>query len=191
MVRRHILQKRKALSKAELHQRSKLVQSRIINSSEFKNSKVIAAYFAVGSEVRTDDIMYTVLKNNHQILLLPKTEADKITFYEVSEDDFKKNKLTKGKFGIIEPAGSSNYNNNIDLLIVPGLAFDRNGYRLGYGKGYYDKFIKKNKYCFSVGLAFQFQLILNSELPHSDFDEKINAVVTEKEMLVFHHLNAS
>ena len=79
---------------------------------------------------------------------------------------------------------------NIDLLIVPGIAFDRNGYRLGYGKGYYDKFIEKNKSRFSIGLAFRFQL-LNFELPHSNFDQKLDAVATEKKMLVFQDLNAS
>jgi 5-formyltetrahydrofolate cyclo-ligase len=78
----------------------------------------------------------------------------------------------------------------MDLLIVPGLAFDRNGYRLGYGKGYYDRFIaNKKSLFFSMGLAFEFQL-LDNDLPHCDFDQKIDAVTTEKRTLVFSHASA-
>lgn len=175
------------MSKAEIHRRSKLIQNRIINSSEFKAAKVIAAYYTFRSEVRTEYIVKTALKND-KILALPKTEGDHIVFYQIS--DIGRKKLTKGKFGIVEPPASSNSVKNIDLLIVPGLAFDSHGYRLGYGKGYYDKFIEKNKCGFSIGLAFQFQL-LNFELPHSDIDRKLSAIATEKKMLVFEHLNAS
>lgn len=177
------------MSKVDILRRSKLIQTRIINSSEFRTAKVIAAYFAIGSEVRTDYLVKTAFKN-HKVLVLPKTEGDQIVFYKIFESDFERKKLTKGKFGIVEPPASSNSVNNIDLLIVPGLAFDSNGYRLGYGKGYYDKFIEKNKCGFSIGLAFQFQL-LNFELPHSDIDRKLSAIATEKKMLVFEHLNAS
>lgn len=177
------------MSKVDILRRSKLIQTRIIDSSEFRTAKVIAAYFAICSEVRTDYIMKTAFKN-HKVLVLPKTEGDRLVFYRIFGLDFVKKKLTKGKFGIYEPPDSSVIVDNIDLLIVPGIAFDSNGYRLGYGKGYYDKFIEENKCCFSVGLAFRFQL-LNFELPHSDFDQKLDAVVTEKKMLVFQDLNAS
>ena len=166
-----------------------MIQTHVINSSEFRTAKVIAAYFAIRSEVRTDYIMKTAFKN-HKVLVLPKTEQDQIVFYKIFELDFEKKKITKGKFGIYEPPDSSDSVHNIDLLIVPGIAFDSNGYRIGYGKGYYDKFIEKNKHCFSIGLAFRFQL-LNFDLPHSDFDQKLDAVATEKKMLVFQGSNAS
>lgn len=177
------------MSKVDILRRSKLIQTRIINSSEFRTAKVIAAYFAIGSEVRTDYIMKSAFKN-HKVLVLPKTEGDQIVFHKIFELDFERKKLTKDKFGIYGPPGSSDSVDNIDLLIVPGIAFDSNGYRLGYGKGYYDKFIEKNKSRFSIGLAFRFQL-LNFELPHSNFDQKLDAVATEKKMLVFQDLNAS
>jgi 5-formyltetrahydrofolate cyclo-ligase len=182
-IRRRLLKKRNALSKLEIYKKSSVIQNQIINSSEFKSSNVVAAYFATGSEVRTHYLMSAVLKNN-KVLALPRTERDEIVFYRVSAVDFKEDKFRTGRFGIKEPPQSSKVIENIDLLIVPGLAFDRNGYRLGYGKGYYDRFIANKKRFFSIGLAFEFQL-LNDDLPHFDFDQKINAVTTEKRMLVF------
>jgi 5-formyltetrahydrofolate cyclo-ligase len=178
-----MLRKRNALSKVEICRKSKLIQKRITNLTNFRFAKVIGAYFPVGSEVKTQHIISDALKN-HKVLLLPKTEGDQIVFYQVLEEDFEKHKLNKSRFGIMEPSPSPAITENIDLLIVPGLAFDSNGYRLGYGKGYYDKFIEKNGCYLSVGLGFEFQL-LNYDLPHSVFDQKLDAVATEKRMLVF------
>jgi 5-formyltetrahydrofolate cyclo-ligase len=182
-IRRRILKRRNSLSNLQIYKKSSVIQNQIVNSSKFKLSNVIAAYFPTGSEVRTEYLMYVALKNQ-KVLALPRTERDKIVFCQVSTIEIKEDKLITGKFGIKEPAQSSKILENIDLLIVPGLAFDKNGYRLGYGKGYYDRFIAKKKYLFSIGLAFEFQL-LNNDLPHCDFDQKINAVITEKRTLVF------
>jgi 5-formyltetrahydrofolate cyclo-ligase len=189
MIRAEALQKRKALSKTEVYRRSKLIQNRVIDSFEFKSAKTIGAYLATGSEVRTEDIINNALQNQ-KVLSLPKTHADCIVFHRVLEEDFDKNRFIRGRFGIIEPTGSSDVVDDIDILIVPGLAFDSNGYRLGYGKGYYDRFIQKNRHCFTIGLAFQFQLFDN-DLPHSSYDQKVSAVVTEKKMLVFRSSNTS
>jgi 5-formyltetrahydrofolate cyclo-ligase len=182
-IRQQTLQKRNALSKSEISRRSKVIQNRVINSSEYKSARVIGAYFAAGSEVRTEHIISTALKN-HKVLLLPKTGVDQIAFCQVFEADFRENKLIEGRFGILEPPRSScNNGENIDLLIVPGVAFDKYGYRIGYGKGYYDRFIENNDCHFSIGLGFQFQL-LNHSLPCSRFDQRLDAIATESNMLV-------
>ena len=182
-IRKQILQKRNALSESEISRRSEVIQSRIINSSQFKGAKVIGAYFATGSEVRTQQIICTALKNQ-KVLLLPKTGVGQIVFYQLFEVDFHKDKLIEGKFRILEPPpSSSKLVENIDLLVVPGIAFDRYGYRIGYGKGYYDKFIQNNHCHFSIGLGFEFQL-LNRSLPYSHFDQRLDAVATESNMLV-------
>ncbi|MFL6391328.1 MAG: 5-formyltetrahydrofolate cyclo-ligase [Nitrososphaeraceae archaeon] len=182
-IRQQILQKRNALSKSEISRRSEVIQNRIINSSEYKSARVIGAYFSIGSEVRTEHIISTALKNQ-KVLLLPKTGVDQIAFYQVFEADFRENKLVEGRFRILEPPRSSrDIEENIDLLIIPGIAFDKYGYRIGYGKGYYDRFIEHNECPFSIGLGFQFQL-MNHSLPHSRFDQRLNAIATESNMLV-------
>jgi 5-formyltetrahydrofolate cyclo-ligase len=185
-IRQQILQKRNALSKSEICKRSQVIQSSVINSSEYNSARVIGAYFPIGSEVRTEHIISTAL-TNQKVVMLPKTGADRIAFYRVFEADFRKNKLVQGKFRILEPPRSSyDIRENIDLLIVPGIAFDKYGYRIGYGKGYYDRFIGDNECHFSIGLGFQFQLF-NHSLPYSDFDKRLDAIATESNMLVCQH----
>ncbi|HJT48504.1 MAG TPA: 5-formyltetrahydrofolate cyclo-ligase [Nitrososphaeraceae archaeon] len=182
-MRIEMLKKRNALSMSEISSRSAVIQNHVINSSQFKSASTIGAYLPIGSEVRTEGIIGTAL-DNQKVVVLPKTGPDKIAFFPIFQTDFIENKLVKGKFGILEPLGSScEYYNNIDLLIVPGVGFDKFGYRMGYGKGYYDRFMKENDFRFSIGLAFQFQ-VLRSRLPHSGYDQRLDAIATEKNMLV-------
>ena len=89
------------------------------------------------------------------------------------------------KFGIKEPSPSpAELIDEIDMIIVPGIAFDRNGYRLGYGRGYYDRYLQDKKCVFSLGLAFEIQL-LDNNLPREHFDQKVNAVATEEKIMLY------
>lgn len=178
-----ILKKRNALSTSEISKKSMVIQNRVINSSQYKSARTIGAYFPIGSEVRTDHIISTALANQ-KVVLLPKTGSDKIAFFRIFQADFSAKKLVEGRFRILEPPTSSSYVcENIDLLIVPGVGFDKYGYRIGYGKGYYDRFIKENDLHFSIGIGFDFQL-LDRMLPHSAFDQRLDAIATERNVLV-------
>jgi 5-formyltetrahydrofolate cyclo-ligase len=147
------------------------------------SANIIGVYFPIGSEVRTEHIIHTAL-NDQKVVLLPKTRSDKIAFSRVFRADFRDNKLVQGKFRTLEPPRSLYHpQENIDLLIVPGIAFDKCGYRIGYGRGYYDRFIEENEFRFSIGLGFQFQ-VLNGTLPCSGFDQRLDAIATERNMLV-------
>ena len=168
---------------SEISEKSMVIQKRVINSSHYKSARTIGAYFPIGSEVRTEYIISTAL-DNQKVVLLPKTGTDRIAFFRIFQQDFSEKKLVEGRFRILEPpTSSSSVSENIDLLIVPGVAFDKYGYRIGYGKGYYDRFIKENDFRFSIGLGFQFQL-LDSKLPHSSFDQRLDAIATERNVLV-------
>jgi 5-formyltetrahydrofolate cyclo-ligase len=97
---------------------------------------------------------------------------------------FNGDQMILNKFGIKEPSPSpADLIDDIDLLIVPGIAFDRNGYRIGYGRGFYDRYLQRNKYNFSIGLGFEFQL-LNENLPHEKFDQRVNAIATERKIVL-------
>jgi 5-formyltetrahydrofolate cyclo-ligase len=182
-IRRQILTKRNGLSVSEISTRSLLIQQHVTNSSQYKSAKIIGAYFPIGSEVRTEHIINTAL-DNRKVVLLPKAGPQKISFSRVFRADFSDNKLVEGKFRILEPPRSSCFaQESIDLLIVPGIAFDKYGYRIGYGKGYYDRFIEEKEFRFSIGLGFQFQ-VLDGTLPCCDFDQRLDAIATERNMLV-------
>jgi 5-formyltetrahydrofolate cyclo-ligase len=180
-LRRIMLEKRNSLSYETINTKSAEIQQRVTNSYEFKHAKILASYLPTGSEVRTEKIIGTALKSN-RLVVLPRTEGEVIRFYQF----FLNTNLIVGRFGIKEPSISSNcfVSDDIDLILVPGILFDTRGYRIGYGYGYYDKFIaKKKKSTLSVGLAYECQLC--EEIPRSNYDQKVNILVTEKRMLYF------
>jgi 5-formyltetrahydrofolate cyclo-ligase len=141
-----------------------------MNSKEFKSAKVVGAYYAFGSEVKTDMIIERARALGKKVAL-PSVEGENLAFYELSSGKY----LVKGRFGIMEPLPYGPVD-RIDMLVVPGIAFDKKGYRLGYGKGYYDKFLVKRK-VFSIGLGYSFQLI--ESLPTGEHDKKLDAIATE------------
>ncbi|HXG06872.1 MAG TPA: 5-formyltetrahydrofolate cyclo-ligase, partial [Nitrososphaera sp.] len=148
-IRLRILALRNSLESSEIAERSKRIQEMLINIKEFKSARTVGAYYAFGSEVRTDLIIEKAYSLDKRIAL-PRVEGEHLKFYELAPDK----SLVKGRFGIMEPLPYSPVD-DIDLLVVPGVAFDRQGYRLGYGKGYYDRFLEKNKKAISLcaGLA--------------------------------------
>ena len=165
-----MLEKRDALDAKDAARRSKSVQEFLLNSKEFKSAKVVGAYHAFGSEVRTDLIIERA-RALAKTIALPSVEGESLAFYELSSGKY----LVKGRFGIMEPLPYGPVD-RMDLLVVPGVAFDKKGYRLGYGKGYYDKFLAKKKVT-SIGLGYSFQLL--ESLPRGKYDKRLDAIATE------------
>jgi 5-formyltetrahydrofolate cyclo-ligase len=165
-----MLEERNRLHSSQIVKRSKRIQEFVINSKEFQPAKVVGAYFAFGSEVKTDLIIERARMLGKKIAL-PSVIEDKIIFYELLSSKC----LTRGRFGIMEPLPYKRVI-TIDLLVVPGIAFDKKGYRLGYGKGYYDRLLS-GKRTFSIGLAYSFQLL--ESLPHDRYDKRLDAIASE------------
>lgn len=166
-----MLEKRNRLVSDKIAGLSKRIQESVIESKEFKSAKVVGAYYAFGSEVKTDLILEKAKVLGKKVAL-PSVEGKSLTFYELSSGKY----LVKGRFGIMEPLPYGPVE-RMDLLVVPGIAFDKKGYRLGYGKGYYDKFLAA-KSLFSIGLAYSFQLL--ESLPRGKYDKKLDAIATEE-----------
>ena len=165
-----MLERRNRLNFQEIAKRSKSIQEFVINDNKFQSAKVVGAYFAFGSEVATELIIERAKMLDKKIAL-PRVEEDKITFYELSST----RSLIRGRFGIMEPPPYGHMD-EIDLLVVPGIAFDKKGNRLGYGKGFYDRLLS-GKRTFSIGLAYSFQLLEN--LPHDRYDKRLDAIASE------------
>ncbi|HEX6282500.1 MAG TPA: 5-formyltetrahydrofolate cyclo-ligase [Nitrososphaera sp.] len=169
-IRQEMLERRNRLNSQEISKRSKSIQEFVINSKEFQRAKVVGAYSAFGSEVSTELIIERARILGKKIAL-PRVEEDKITFYELSSTK----SLIRGRFGIMEPPPYGRIS-EIDMLVAPGIAFDKKGYRIGYGKGFYDRFLL-GKRTFSIGLAYGFQLLEN--LPHDTHDKRLDAIASE------------
>ena len=177
---RKISIKKRATLKYKNSNASKTLQDHLNGLINFKNYKIIASFISFKSEISTQ-FLNEFLLNNGKILCLPiiKNNSETLNFIEYNL----KTKLVSGKFGIMQP-------NNLskeflpEIILTPCLAFDENGFRLGYGGGYYDKtfsYLKKIKHKFiSIAVAFDDQKI--DELVHDKYDQKIDYILTEKKL---------
>lgn len=175
-LRNLILAKRKSISAAERRSKSKKIFLRLLRDPSFRRAEHIALYYGIASEVATRPLLRAALKDKK--VYLPKTEPAKkrMAFRRIrslSKD------LMKGPYGIMEPRLHCPERSvaRMDLLIVPGVAFDRRGGRLGRGGGYYDRLLKKAKRVVKVGLCFREQLV--KEVPMHAHDVRMDRVVTD------------
>jgi 5-formyltetrahydrofolate cyclo-ligase len=166
-----MLKMRNKLNSQEVTKRSKTIQEHVINTEEFQRAEVVGAYFAIDSEVMTELIIGRAKMLGKKIAL-PRVEGYKIAFYELQLT----NTLVKGRFGIMEPPPYEPMD-KIDMLVVPGIAFDKKGNRVGYGKGFYDRLLANKRTKFSIGLAYSFQLVEN--LPYDLYDKRLDAIASE------------
>jgi 5-formyltetrahydrofolate cyclo-ligase len=154
--------------------KEKEIFNRLINSEEYIKSKVIAFYYSLDSEVNTLELISYSLKNK-KIILLPKVNGEIMEFYQIKSLDG----LIKSNFGVMEPNNGIIFNkNNIDLIVVPGICFDKKRNRIGFGKGYYDKYLC-NYYGHVVALCFEEQ-IYKDNIEISDTDIVIKKIITDK-----------
>lgn len=152
--------------------KSQKIVEKIINTQEYQKFRVIAVYMAMTDEVKLNLLIKKALVDK-KIVLIPKIVDKKMYFIKYQIGD----KLAKSTFGVLEPVSNLYYNNQIDLVITPGLAFNQEGFRLGYGKGYYDRFFI-NYVGYKIGVCFSEQML--DEIPHNKLDQKVNQVINEK-----------
>ena len=175
--RNFFLKKRSEINKKEV---KKKLFSHLSKLNYFQKSKIISSFISYRGEISTQMLNEQIVLEK-KILCLPVIkENSKILFFR--KYDSKKN-LIKGKYGIMIPKKSKNIITP-EIILVPCLAFDLNGYRLGYGGGYYDQTIYKmkneNKKFISIAVAFDFQKA--KKVVHDDFDQKIDYILTEKKL---------
>lgn len=153
-----------------------------MSSAFWKVLKSVGLYSASKNEVETNRLFLDSLERGISVYF-PRVEQG-IRFYEVSDPE----ELQKGAWGIMEPKHSCPPlpgDQSLDLLLVPGVAFDQSGYRLGYGKAFYDQVLALY-YPNTIGLAYEFQLV--HELPVEKWDRTVSRVVTEKKVYEFKHV---
>ena len=174
------------ISKKELRTYAKRLRKEIKNKEEkdkkifynvLKDKKVIQAkniliYVSMDLEVKTKDLILEFLKNKKNVYV-PKVEGNYINFYRLNS--LKDLKL--GKFNILEPISNILFKENDGVIIVPGLLFSKDNNRLGYGGGYYDKFLE-NKSLYKIGLAYSDMVV--DKLEVFKYDVKMDKVITER-----------
>ncbi len=140
----------------------------------FKNANDVLLYWSMDDEVRTHE--FIIKWSTSKKIFLPVILEDELEVREfVNIESMQKS----SKFPIVEPTGKSLPSLNIiDLVILPGVAFDRHNNRLGYGKGYYDKLLPQLD-AYKIGICYNFQLF--DEIPHDEYDIKMDQVISNFE----------
>jgi len=150
---------------------SQKIQKKLKKIYAFKNAQKIGAYYPIGSEVLTQDIIQELLSQAKEVFL-PKVVGEKMEFRKI--ENF--SSLEQGSFDIMEPKDDCPVDNNLDVILVPTVGISPTGVRLGYGHGFYDKFLTENKTT-TISLTYEKQIIKN--IPKSDHDVLIDWIATE------------
>lgn len=182
MIRKEIISKRDSLTSQEISDKSKVIANKLISAYEYKNAENILIYASMRSEVITDGIIDDALKSGINVFCPKCIDKDNgvMVFYKIdSLDDLK-----ECYYGIREPEYTSDSEvfddtKDIDktLVIVPGVAFDRCGNRIGYKGGYYDRFLSKYPLIKTIALAFELQMV--DRIPADAHDIPVLQVITE------------
>jgi len=154
---------------------SEKIQKRLKKINAFRNAQKIGVYYPIGSEILTQDIIQELLSNGKDVFL-PKVIGKNIEFRKIT--DF--SNLEKGSFDIMEPKDNCQTDDNLDVVLVPTVGISPIGVRLGYGHGFYDRYLAKHKTA-TVSLTLEKQIVKN--IPKSEHDIIIDWIVTEERIL--------
>jgi 5-formyltetrahydrofolate cyclo-ligase len=176
-IRKKVLAARDTLSPGKRMAKSREIEERLFSLSEFKSARVILFFASFRSEVDTGPMIRRALAFGKRVVL-PKVKGAELVLYEISDLD---KDVSPGTWGIPEPHEPRPVMlEEIDLIIVPGAAYDEQGNRAGYGAGFYDKLLPTFKKV-TVALAFEFQIVPN--VPTEMHDIPIKKIVTERRVI--------
>ena len=170
-----IKERRMNLSKEYIDVASDKIFEKLLQNEYLKNAKTVMSYMDFKNEVKTDRIN-TFIKNSGKILVLPKV-IDKERMIAIED----KNQYIVSPFGNKEPDGEE-YIGNIDVIITPGVAFDRDKNRVGFGRGYYDRFFIKYPNAKKIAIAFEEQII-DEGIETDKYDKKVEVLITENNII--------
>ncbi len=196
-IRQEVLDKRRSLTTGDMKSRSNVICQHLIDLEQFQQSKTVLIYVAMPGEVQTGNLFQTGLEQG-KLMAVPIVQKDgnplllsvlsnrHVTelFFNKTNGNHKKSWRKTG-FGIWEPSNETIEPidvSKIDLIVVPGLGFDRTGMRLGFGAGHYDRLLsKRRKTTTAISVAFDFQIF--SEIPYCDHDQRVDMIITESEVI--------
>lgn len=170
-LRKRIINRRNALTQIEVLRAGEIIAEKVLRHPAYQDASVIYAYSATQNEVPLD-LLFSHIFTAGKLLALPKIEHGCMNFHVISglKD------LEKGTFGIYEPKPFCCMAPKPELILVPGVAFTKDGFRLGYGGGFYDRFLCDNS-AYSIGIGYSFQVL--DEIPLEAFDRQVSEIITE------------
>lgn len=186
-IRQEVISKRKRLNEEEIKEKSEAIASKLLNLPQYRSCDNLLIYADAKGEVKTDDIINKALNSGKRVYL-PLTAADySMDFYRIDS----LHDLECGEFGIMSPKEDhlkllkASDIGSKSICVVPGVAFDKQGNRLGYGKGFYDRYLGRMKIPFLIGLSYEFQI--TESIDAGKYDIPMNMIITENN--IYERLN--
>jgi 5-formyltetrahydrofolate cyclo-ligase len=181
-IRSSMVKKRSHMNFSEVIEKSRRIKARLFDMEEFKEAKTVLFYVSYDNEVSTHEMIKESLKMKKQIIV-PKVDVTSHTILcstLLQWDD-----LLTCAYNILEPRQECVNEvspETVDLMILPGVAFDPQGNRIGHGKGYFDRLLEKKTHAAHLGLAFEFQMV--TMIPSEKHDRKVDKIITEDRIIV-------
>lgn len=181
ILRKQYISQRKQMDVYTRADKDEKVFSSITGSKEYIECENLLCYVSTGIEVDTIRVIEYSLEGGKNVYV-PKCaqKGNEMSFYKISS----LKDLARGMYKILEPRDdlpAYSCSKEKTACIVPALSFNLKGMRLGYGKGYYDRFLSENKYIFSIGLCYE--SFLNEDLPFDNHDIPVNMIITEQRII--------
>ena len=174
-LRKHLLEKRDAMSFEIMEIHAQKILSKLKKMKSLFEAKSVGCYYSIGSEVQTNNIIKFLL-DGEKIVSLPKVTDDTMVFRKIDGIT----KLEKGNYDISEPKENCHIEENHDVILVPCIGLDNIGNRIGYGYGFYDRYLTKND---STKIALTYSKQIVKSIPTSEYDVKMDWIVTETDII--------
>lgn len=177
-IREKIKAEKKKLSREEIEDLSKSITKQFLNAGLYQKADAFLIYSSYNQEVRTQYLAKWAWQNGKAVFY-PKTDEKRMHFLKTDDLSW----LKPGAYGIPEPKEGEEFRGGRAVMILPGLAFDKNGGRIGYGGGFYDRYLEEmgDTYFLKAAFAYEFQLF--DKLPTENFDKKVDWIITPEEVL--------
>ena len=176
-IRKRVLVKRNSITRESWEEKSHSIYKQVVTHPFFLESEIIYCYIDYQNEVGTRKIIEKAWESGKKVAI-PKVESDNMRFYEIQ--DFAE--LETGYKGILEPNSGRVVEANEGLIIVPGVAFDKARNRIGYGKGFYDKYLSRFSKLKTLAIAFEMQMV--EHVPAEENDRRPTILITEEQIYV-------
>lgn len=175
-IRRKILALREAQKPVLKNKNDAAVLKNLLTCAPFIDAHEFFTYLSHKGEVSTDEIIKTFFGKKK--IIVPKISEDELCLYELKNSE----EFLPGRFGIREPQHCLPHRkfSSIDVALIPGIAFDATGHRIGFGGGYFDRLLKK-VHCTTIGVAYEFQII--DKVLTGPYDVAVDFIVTEKRII--------
>jgi 5-formyltetrahydrofolate cyclo-ligase len=180
-LRERVIDERLQLLPEEVKEKSGKIMAKLLSTEDYKKAKAVMFYVDMRNEVMTKDAIEKTLANGKRVVVPKVKKGYGLLAIEIQGLE----ELLPGTFGVLEPTEKEEIAlKDIDVVVVPGVAFDRKGHRIGYGGGYYDNFLPRLRPD-AKRIAVAFEMQMKHSIPIESHDVKMDMIITEEMVYTF------